>query len=154
MQLPKNLKSNSILIAIAGAYFFLYGLASYVILGKLQLCVWRGLTGFPCPGCGLTHAGLFLLSFNIKESLIWNPFLIPIIFTIFITCIPQGWNKWCDKFKQCKTLFWSLFIAMLLYYIIRLILFFPQAETEGPMYYSKENYILKTYFSITELIKK
>ena len=124
----------------------LYCTVSYLILGKVQLCIWRAVCGFPCPGCGLTHAGIFLLSGNIRESLYWNPFLVPIVITIAGTSVPAGWSKLTDRFRRMRWFFTTLMISTVLYYVYRLIRFYPQDPEVGPIYYEPQNYI-RVFFS-------
>ena len=37
-------------------------------------CVFRSLTGFYCPGCGLGHAVEALLSFHLMKAFLYHPF--------------------------------------------------------------------------------
>jgi hypothetical protein len=38
-----------------------------------RFCVFRSLTGIPCPGCGVTHALLLAFGLDLRESLAANP---------------------------------------------------------------------------------
>ena len=67
-----------------------YLLSNLVVLALLPLahfiphsCVFRSLTGIPCPGCGVTHAILLALAFDIRGSLLANPAGLLIAATIF-----------------------------------------------------------------------
>lgn len=141
MQLLKQLKSNLQLCGVIAFVLLVYCGVNYLILGKIQLCVWRAASGYPCPGCGLTHAGIFLLSGNIRESLAWNPFLIPIVLTWGIASVPSGWSKFADRFKKMKVFFILLIVATCSYFIYRLIVFYPQDPNVGPMFYDPCNYL-------------
>ena len=136
----KQLKSNLPLIGIAAFTLLLYAGINYLILGKAQLCIWRAICGFPCPGCGLTHAGIYLLSGNIRESLRWHPLLVPTVLTLGITSIPHGWCKWADRFKNMKTVFIVLLVLSFLLFLGRIIFLYPQSPFAGPMYYDPCNY--------------
>lgn len=122
----------------------IFGTVNYLIWGNAQLCIFRALTGLPCPGCGLTHAGAFLLSGELKKSLIWHPFLLPIVITLILELVPCRFFKYYDHKKY---LWWKIGLlgCILLYFIVRLIIYFPQPETEGPMYYDNNNYLKLQY---------
>ena len=44
-------------------------------LGGVTLCPTAGLTGFPCPGCGLTRAGLELLRGRVAQAWAYHPLI-------------------------------------------------------------------------------
>jgi len=50
-------------------------------------CVFKTVTGFPCPTCGSTRVVTSLLKFDIIEAFGWNPlvFLIGIAFIIWVS---------------------------------------------------------------------
>jgi len=51
------------------------------LLDKLpDLCVFKRLTGYKCPGCGMTHAFLCLGKFQFTEALRYNIFSVFIFF--------------------------------------------------------------------------
>lgn len=52
-------------------------------------CLFRRLTGIPCPGCGLTRALLCLLRGDIRGALAYNALAIP-IFALALTIL--GWT--------------------------------------------------------------
>ena len=138
-QQPNSSKPLNVYL-VAAIALVIYAGVNYILLGKLQLCVWRSAAGFPCPGCGLTHAGLFLLSGNIRESLIWHPFLIPIVGTLVIYSIPDG--KWWV---------WLLNIVVFCHFLWRLWEYYPQGMDEGPMYFDPHNYMTRIW-ELTKII--
>ena len=127
----------------------LLALINSLILGATQLCAWRAALGYPCPGCGLSHAGFYLFKGEFVESLRWHPLFIPTVFTLVIESIPAGVWKFSDKCK--KIIWWKLFLlfAFIALFVTRLILFFPQSPDDGPMYYDKANY----YYKISNMIE-
>jgi len=72
-------------------------------LEKLQLpCIYKTLTGYDCPGCGMQRAIISLLKGNIIESIKMYPPLIPLLIMLgfLVTHI-------VFKFKHgAKTLIW------------------------------------------------
>lgn len=45
----------------------------------LQFCLFKELTGVPCPGCGCTRAFLCLLRGEVGQALWYNPLVIVLI---------------------------------------------------------------------------
>jgi hypothetical protein len=50
-------------------------------------CIFRFLTGIPCPACGMTRAYLSLLNLDIKSAFYYHPlfFLIPIVIYLIVS---------------------------------------------------------------------
>lgn len=50
------------------------------------MCLFKQLTGLPCPGCGCTRAFMSLLHGNVRQALWYNPVavLLTILAAIFI----------------------------------------------------------------------
>lgn len=48
------------------------------------VCLFRHLTGIPCPSCGSTRAALSLLHGDLLNSIMWNPFGIILMLILFI----------------------------------------------------------------------
>lgn len=69
---------------IAG-YFFLY-YSSNSISGY-TFCLFKNVTGFPCPACGSTRATVSLLHGNFLESILINPLSILTNILILISII-------------------------------------------------------------------
>ncbi len=44
--------------------------------GATNLCLFRALTGVPCPGCGLTRAFAALASFDFEAAFAWHPLAV------------------------------------------------------------------------------
>ncbi len=57
------------------------------IKNEISFCVFKNITGIPCPSCGLTRSVISLLHGNIIQAVLYNPFffigfLLLILFTI------------------------------------------------------------------------
>ena len=49
--------------------------ASVLVAGFVldrSTCVWRAVTGLPCPGCGMTHALLAIARGNLRDAWQFN----------------------------------------------------------------------------------
>ena len=48
-----------------------------------KLCMIRNVTGYPCPGCGMTRAHIEVLKLNFKKAFYYHPlFIFPSIIHI------------------------------------------------------------------------
>lgn len=71
------------LFLIIGGYFFLF--VSDNIFHTKSFCLFKIITGVPCPGCGMGRATICLSKGDIIKSLHYNILAIP--FNIFIIII-------------------------------------------------------------------
>lgn len=111
---------------------------AYFALGKYflySLCPMVLITGLPCPGCGLTRAGVRLLRLDFAGAFQIHPFIYPIVIYLGIF----GWNRYIRKRRMggvLKVLLGIILIFMLLFYIWRMLYYFPG---EPPMSYYGRN---------------
>lgn len=94
--------------------------SSFYILFKGSICLFINIFGIPCPTCGITRAFISLINFNFKEAFRFHP-----LFWI-VPLIPFVWKV---KYK-----FYGVFILFILFWIIRMYLYFPNIE---PMIFNK-----------------
>ena len=94
-------------------------------------CPIQSVTGLPCPGCNMKTSLYYLLHFKFSLSLYYHALLIPTI-VVFIWIVFNHKNQ-----EQTKKLLIIWAILMIIYYIYRMIVYFPNS----PMIYSKENLI-------------
>ncbi|EPZ57383.1 hypothetical protein H477_2461 [[Clostridium] sordellii ATCC 9714] len=88
--------------------------------------------GIPCPGCGMTRALESFLHGDIKKAFYYHPlFLIPIFIAIVFLFSS---NNFFAKLIKNKNIWIFLVILVLLVYIIRMVLMFPDV---APMNYVK-----------------
>ena len=69
--------------------------------GKLGVCLFKRITGIPCPSCGSTRSVLSLLKGDVLGALFWNPFGFILMAIMIISPI---WIL-CDIIRKKETLF-------------------------------------------------
>ena len=106
-----------------------------LILGCILVSGWhcpiQEVFGIPCPGCNMTTALYYFLKGEIELSIWYHAMLIPT--AIFLVL---GWVVRNNP-KQVKILLWVWIFMMILYYIYRMIVVFPQP----PMVYDSNNFL-------------
>ena len=116
----KDLWSIRIPLLLIGLYL----IGTVLIWGKV--CPFWIVTGLPCPGCGLTRAGLMVIRGEFADAVktnltifLWIPFLVyGIIARYFI-------KVWQKKFKGILII---LLLITLLYYGVRMVWIFPESS--------------------------
>lgn len=104
------------------------------------ICPLRLVTGFPCPGCGLTRAGVLFLQGRFSESLQMNSFFIlGLVFGIIGIFIKKVLKKDSIFINTYVIIILILFIV---YYGYRMYRYFPETE---PLTYWEENLFMKLY---------
>ena len=107
-----------------------------------SLCPFRVLTGFPCPACGLTRAGLLLLTFHFKYAwemnpsiYLWFPLILYALFAKYF---------WKAGLKYLLGILVIVSIITVIIFTYRMITSYPSTE---PMLYHKNNIIFQLYKS-------
>lgn len=93
-----------------------------------SFCPFKMLTGFPCPGCGITKSLVYFYEGDIYKSLryhILGPFVIAFcVFTIVVLTTELITQKeYFEKWLYSRKLAYGLAIFLAAYHIIRLIYF-------------------------------
>lgn len=109
-----NNKKNYIVIAIILGILFIYILLKYNIGIP---CIFHKLTGFYCPGCGMTRAFISLIKLDIYQAFRYN-MLVIILVPFFII---YGVNKYIlkNKYKIPRFIFYILLVITILFAILR-----------------------------------
>lgn len=106
------------------------------------ICIIRGITGIPCPGCGMTRAYKALVSGHITQAFIYHPlFLMPVIAAIIYFLKKKYFNN-------VVIIFGIIFLGL---YIFRMVLLFPN---EYPMKYNDKALIPQVVQEITHIYTK
>ena len=70
-------------------YIFILVFSAYILITyliEIPNCPVKLLTGYPCPGCGMTRAGFSIFKLDFKSAFEYNPliFVLPFILIILI----------------------------------------------------------------------
>lgn len=136
LKILTDLKTGGWVAAVIAATYFGF-LRKYLY----SICPVVMITGYPCPSCGMTRAGIMLLHFQFKEAFTFHPFIYFFVIWIAAFCI----NRYLFFRRITPWLKWSAGIgimAMTIFYIWRMYHFFPG---DPPMSYYDGN-LLKLFF--------
>lgn len=139
-QLSLRLHKRWLPFIIVGLLFTAYIVVNRLLLGWFIVCPFRALTGYPCPGCGLTHAGKALVKLNFHASFEFHALFLPVALTLAIIFIHKGKSKVIDWAKRQYWWYALLVIAMFAYYGFRLKCCYPG---KYPMYRVERYYLGK-----------
>lgn len=92
------------------------------------------ISGFPCPGCGITRASVCLLTGRWQQA--WQ--LNPTIFTVVLTALYFLWNRYLLGVKAAgiKWMVAAVLVLLIGVYLVRMYLYFPGRV---PYVYTEEN---------------
>lgn len=127
-RIVQDLKKFFPLVVLIGVYIIIMNL----VAGKV--CPMRMVSGFPCPGCGITRSLWLLCQGDIAGSIRIHPMGILIIPGMILGCYERYGSGSVKKWGQKYLIIWS--IACITVYIIRMIYRYPHTE---PMVYDSEN---------------
>lgn len=114
---------KTIPVLIAGLIYYIWLCVTDIYIP----CIFRKITGFKCPGCGITRMILSFVKLDFVDAFSANPFLfvvLPVMIVIYINnkifYIRSGKQKEHGKFY--KTMETLLLVAVVLFGIVRNIL--------------------------------
>ena len=112
---PKNRWLVWLIVALFGGEVLL------ILTGRYQ-CPFYALTGVPCPGCGLTRAGLCLLQLDFAGAFALNPAIYLVALTAGFALLSLLLKK---HWHQAAWPYLAMMVALLLIYLVRMALYFP-----------------------------
>ena len=123
---------------MAAVLFFIYMIVVNVIFHAF--CPVVIITGFPCPGCGLTRALGYLVTGRLHQAWEMNPviFLIAVIAVYFVV------NRYLlgRKAKGIQGLLILLVVVLCIVFCVRMYLYFPNRT---PCVYSEDNVMARFF---------
>ena len=97
---------------------FFFDVSALNLIQNIPLCVFKWMTSFDCPGCGMTRAFLYLSQFQFIEAFKSNIFSIPLflamILTLYFKNVP---TILCNKIFSVGSL-----IVVLLHWLVKSII--------------------------------
>lgn len=109
-----------------------YGAAVNLIFGAF--CPMVILTGFPCPGCGMSRSIFYLFTGRLQQSVFMHPLGLPIVCIIVYFL----WNRYI-RGRRAKGIVFLIGVSavfLVVFYIWRMVLYFPH---RAPYVYTEQN---------------
>ena len=138
--MKKILKDGFVLLKndIKKAKWAVIFIIAYFVFGSQFLpgiCPLVWITGFPCPACGLTRAGIRLLHLDFKGAWKMHPF----IYAFAAGVVIFAWKRYiCKKpiGKWFKTGCVVCVVLMVIYYVWRMYRYFPDQPPMSHYHYN------------------
>lgn len=112
---------------------------AYILVGRIflkSLCPSVIVTGFPCPGCGMTRAMFSILRGDFMNAWNFHPFSYAVILFALWFCV---WRYVLLKdMKMVYNALVALMAGLIIFYIYRMIVYFPG---DPPMSYYYGSYL-------------
>lgn len=124
--------------AVKNAAVLLAVLLFMAAVGLTVGCPIKRTVGLPCPGCGMTRACLSLLSLNLRAAFYWHPlcFLVVPLGVMFVLKDTATGRR----FLNCAPLMAALAAVVILVYLARMALMFPDTP---PMQVQENSLVVK-----------
>ena len=119
-RIKKDVVNNRMEILLFCGIFILF----FVVFK--DVCPTQILFGFPCPGCGLTRAGLLVLRLRFGQAWQMHPFIYAWLFLGLYLC----YNRYIrgKKAKALVPLVIAITLFMFVFYIYRMYHYYPNVE--------------------------
>lgn len=116
--LPNRIINILILVTITGGYLTFFFLSS--VPTTHDLCLFKSVTGIPCPGCGMGRGTLELFHGNLKSAVLLHPLAIPFNIAVVTTILLIGRDiknnrtQSLDFFKKTPPTYFTICIILVL----------------------------------------
>jgi|WetSurMetagenome_2_1015567.scaffolds.fasta_scaffold04144_6 hypothetical protein len=122
-QLVKVIKQGLIIkyALVFSTLLLLLFLPEKYLAGSGSVCVFKNLTGYECPLCGMTRAAYYFIRFQPLLSLSYNPLVVflPIWLVVEIIHDLYPLKKWISTGR--KWLWWGIGLGFSVLFIVRLL---------------------------------
>lgn len=123
----KNIKFGKALILILLGLCIIFFFIKRFGVTTGSICLIRGLTGIPCPSCGMSRAITAAINGDIINAFKFHPlFWLPFISVVLIFL----------RRRFFKQILIGAIILIMIVYIFRMVMFFPDIE---PMQYNEKS---------------
>ena len=124
------------LITLAIPFVLLLQNGTHHLETDQSFCPFKMLTGFPCPGCGITKSLVFFYEGNLYKSLsyhILGPFVIAFSILTIVVLVTEliTEKEYFNKWLYNRKLAYGLAIFLASYHFIRLIYFVQDNSLTG-----------------------
>lgn len=141
-RIMKDLKQYGIgILAVVLLYFGAHALFN-------AFCPSVIISGFPCPGCGMTRAVLYLFRGQFRKSWNLNPAAVFWVIWVFLFAYERY-----IKGRRSRALSWAacgIVLFMVAAYIVRMKLYFPDIP---PCVYTKNNLFAEVVPGYDKIVK-
>ena len=91
--------------------------AVLVFLRFFYMCPMKLLFDIPCPGCGMTRAVWYFMTFRFSLSFAYNPLAVFVIIGVVYYLFVRKFRRIPEKWE--KIYFWTFCAALIIVWIIR-----------------------------------
>ena len=135
-------KTRGYLVTAAAAAVFMLP-----ILFGVYTCPIQAITGFPCPGCGMTRAALALLQLDFARAFAMHPGVYVLIGWCLVWLVSYGLNRagHTNSLYKSHGMLIILAVALAGIYVVRMVLYFPHT---APMVYNTDSLLYKLYQAV------
>ena len=131
-RIVSDIKGYGIAVVVLPVYAALSNLLFHAVCPLIVFC------GIPCPGCGISRSTAYFLTGRWSRA--WQ--MNPMIFPIMLAALYFGWNRYLlgRKAKGMKVVIAALFSLLVIVYIVRMYLYFPNRV---PYVYTADNMLTR-----------